>query len=49
VLILLWGWLTSINAVVWLQPFLLMGVIIFAALSVIHMVMMDMLRYAFRQ
>ena len=49
VLILLWGWLTSIDAVAWLQPFLLMGAVIFATLGIIHMVMMDMLRYGFRQ
>jgi fatty acid desaturase len=49
VLILLWGWLTSIDAVAWLQPFLLMGAIIFAILGIIHMVMMDMLRYGFKQ
>jgi fatty acid desaturase len=49
VLILLWGWLTSIDAVAWLHPFLFMGAIICAVLGVIHMVMMDMLRYGFRQ
>ena len=49
VFFLLWGWLTSIDAVAWLQPFLLVGTIIFAILFIIHMVMMDMLRYGFRQ
>jgi hypothetical protein len=49
VFILLWGWLTSIDAVAWLQPFLLVGTIVFAILGIIHMVMMDMLRYGFKQ
>jgi hypothetical protein len=49
VLILLWGWLNNIDAIAWLQPFLLMGAIIFATLGVIHMVMMDLLRYGLRQ
>jgi len=49
VFILLWGWLTSIDVVAWLHPFLFMGAIICAVLGVIHMVMMDMLRYGFRQ
>jgi F0F1-type ATP synthase assembly protein I len=49
VLILLWGWLNNIDAIAWLQPFLLMGAIIFAILGIIHMVMMDLLRYGFRQ
>ena len=49
VFILLWGWLTSVDAVEWLQPFLLVGAIIFGVLGIIHMVMMDLLRYGFKQ
>jgi hypothetical protein len=49
VFILLWGWLTSIDAVAWLQPFLLVETIVCAILGIIHMVMMDLLRYGFRQ
>lgn len=33
--ILLWGWLTSIDAVAWLRPFLLAGTFIFGALFII--------------
>jgi fatty acid desaturase len=47
--ILLWGWLNNTDAIAWLQPFLLMGAVICAVLGVIHMVMMDLLRYGFRQ
>ena len=46
---LLFGWLTSINAVAWLHPFLLVGAVIFAILFITHMVMLDMLRYGFKQ
>jgi fatty acid desaturase len=49
VFILLWGWLTSIDAVAWLRPFLLVGTIVFAIMGMSHMVMMDMLRYGFKQ
>jgi hypothetical protein len=46
--ILLWGWLTSIDAVAWLQPFLLQGAVIFAILGIANGVMWDMLRYGFK-
>jgi hypothetical protein len=47
--ILLWGWLTSIDAVAWLQPFLLQGAVIFAILGIINGAMWDMLRLGFKQ
>jgi uncharacterized integral membrane protein len=47
--ILLWGWLTSINAVAWLRPFLLEGSILFAILAIKHTVINDILRYRSRQ
>ena len=47
--ILLWGWLTSIDAVAWLQPFLLLGAIIFAILGIINGVMWDLLRCGFKE
>jgi hypothetical protein len=47
--ILLWGWLTSIDAVAWLRPFLLQGAILFVILCISHAVMWDMLQYGFKQ
>ena len=47
--ILLWGWLTSIDAVAWLQPFLLLGAIMFAILGIFNGILMDLLRYGFKQ
>lgn len=49
VLILLWGWLRSIDAVAWLHPFLLQGSIVFSIMFIIHCVMMDMFKYGFKQ
>ena len=46
---LLWGWLTSIDAVAWLHLFLLIGAITFSIVGVIHWVMMEMLRHGFKQ
>jgi hypothetical protein len=49
VFFLLWGWLTSVDAVAWLHPFLLAVAIIFSIVGIYHLVMQDMLRYGFKQ
>jgi len=49
VFFLLWGWLTSIDAVAWLHPFLLAIAVICALVGVVHWVMMEMLRHGFKQ
>ena len=49
VFFLLWGWLTSIDAVAWLHPFLLVTAVVFAIMGVVHWVMMEMLRHGFKQ
>ena len=46
---LLWGWLTSIDAVTWLHLFLLIGAISFNVVAVVHWIMMEMLRHGFKQ
>ena len=49
VFFLLWGWLTSIDAVAWLHPFLLAAAVIWGIMGVVHWVMMEMLRHGFKQ
>ena len=49
VFFLLWGWLTSIDAVAWLHPFLLVTAVVLAIMGVVHWVMMEMLRHGFKQ
>ena len=49
VFFLLWGWLTSIDAVAWLHPCLLVVAVVFAIMGVVHWVMMEMLRHGFKQ
>ena len=49
VFFLLWGWLTSIDAVAWLHPFLLAVAVICGLVGVVHWVMMEMLRHGFKQ
>ena len=49
VFFLLWGWLTSINAVAWLHPLLLALAVIFGIIQIEHTVMMDMYAHGFKQ
>jgi hypothetical protein len=49
VFFLLWGWLTSIDAIAWLHPFLLAIAVVCGIMGVVHWVMMEMLRHGFKQ
>jgi len=49
VFFLLWGWLTSIDAVAWLQPLLLVWGIIFAIWGLVHAVLKEVIRHGFKQ
>ena len=49
VFFLLWGWLTSINAVAWLHPVLLAVAVIFGIWGLIHAVLKELVRHGFKE
>ena len=49
VFFLLWGWLTSIDAVAWLQPTLLALAVISSIWCLVHAVLKELTRHGFRQ
>ena len=49
VFFLLWGWLISIDAVVWLQPTLLALAIISGIWCLVHAVLKELLRHGFKE
>ncbi len=49
VFFLLWGWLTSVNAVAWLQPALLAVAVVFAIWCLVHAVLKELVRHGFKQ
>ena len=48
VFFLLWGWLTSIDAVVWLHPTLLALAVISSIWCLVHAVLKELLRHGFK-
>ena len=49
VFFLLWGWLTSIDAVAWLQPTLLALAIISGIWCLVHAVLKELIKHEFHQ
>jgi uncharacterized membrane protein YqjE len=49
VFFLLWGWLTSIDAVAWLQPALLALAVISGIWCLVHAVLKELFRHGFHQ
>ena len=49
VFFLLWGWLTSVDAVAWLNPLLLALAVIFSIWGLIHAVLKELVRHGFKQ
>jgi hypothetical protein len=49
VFFLLWGWLISADAVVWLQPTLLALAVISGVWCLVHAVLKELVRHGFKQ